>query len=114
MGTDKKVSKMPNEILMLANSIQLKDFTIAQLAAMIRKDWVAATKQAELYLLAMEQITTIEDSYKGESGKHIVAYFLCNAVQWKGSLAHSIKTELQNRINKEEEKQWQRTKPDAK
>ena len=81
------------------NTTQLKDLTIAQLAAMIRKDWAAIDKHAEPYLLGMECLSDIKDSYKEETGQHIIVYFLCNAVGWKGSLAHCIKAELQKRID---------------
>ena len=76
----------------------MKEMTIVELARMIRKDWEQVSPRAEPYLVAMEQLVDIKDTYGTDKGRMIVAYFLCNAVNWRGDLAHNIKKELNRRI----------------
>lgn len=76
----------------------MKQMTIKQIAAMIRKDWTKVDPHAEPYLKVMEQLTTIKDKYYADSGKMVVAYFLANAVSWRGDLARNIKKELNRRL----------------
>lgn len=70
------------------------------IAREIRVDWVAQGKTfatARPYMLAMQQLTSINDKYLEESGRSIVRYFLANAGTWRGDVARRVKVEL-NRI----------------
>jgi hypothetical protein len=49
---------------------------------------------AEPYLSAMYSLDNIDDNYGADSGRSIVAYFLSNAISWKGEKAREIKKEL--------------------
>jgi hypothetical protein len=98
---------------LFANTTNLKDLTIAQLAEMIRKDWGEINRHAAPYLIAMETLTTIQDNHEKDSGKFIVANFLSMAVDWKGSLAHAIKAELKRRIEDDNEHHTHRFTPNT-
>lgn len=76
----------------------MKNFTISQLAAMVRKDWQPVDTRAEPYLSAMEHLNNISDVYMSDQGEHIVAYFLANALTWRGDLAKNVKKELNRRL----------------
>ena len=60
----------------------------------IRADWKNVWFGAEPYLCAMETLNTVNDDYGCDSGKSIVAYFLGNAMTWRGETARRIKAEL--------------------
>lgn len=65
------------------------------IASEIRKDWGAKINgAARPYLDAMSSLDKITDSYGLDSGKGIVAYFLCNAGTWRGEVAKRVKAEL--------------------
>jgi len=64
----------------------------------IKKDWQKVYFGAVPYLDAMYQLDKISDNYGCDSAKSIVAYFLCNASQWKGDKAREIKKELNKMI----------------
>lgn len=42
----------------------------------------------------MYSLNSIDDKYVMDSGRSIVAYFLSNALSWKGEKAREIKKEL--------------------
>jgi hypothetical protein len=70
-----------------------------QIANEIKKDWRATAKNgiyfgAVPYLDAMSSLDKITDNYGMDSGKSIVLYFLCNANNWRGSVAKRVKAEL--------------------
>jgi hypothetical protein len=67
---------------------------IYEIAEEIRKDWKNVNYAAKPYLDAMQSLDKITDNYIMDSGKSIVAYFLCNASQWRGDVAKRIKAEL--------------------
>jgi hypothetical protein len=77
--------------------MNLEDKTIAQIAAIIRKDWQKVNFAAELYLSAMECLSDINHQIGFDSGKSIVLYFLSNASAWRGETAKAVKLELKNR-----------------
>lgn len=60
----------------------------------IYKDWNKINYAAKPYFDAMYQLDKITDNYGMDTAKSIVAYFLCNASQWKGDKAREIKKEL--------------------
>lgn len=76
--------------------------TIAELAAIISKDWRAQGKGiyfgAKPYIDAMYSLQSVNDNYGCDSGRSIVAYFLGNAQTWKGETAKAVKKELNKRI----------------
>lgn len=76
----------------------LKELTIGQIAAIIRKDWLKINFAAKPYLDAMKYLDDLYDSYGYDSGRSIVSYFLSNAGTWRGPTAKAIKSELKSRI----------------
>ena len=49
---------------------------------------------ARPYLLAMFQLSSINDTYGHDTGRSIVNYFLTNVAGWRGPTARRIKAEL--------------------
>lgn len=49
---------------------------------------------ARPYWSAMLQLQTIGDNYGFDNARDIVVRFLCNAGQWRGPVARSVKLEL--------------------
>lgn len=78
--------------------MDISKMSLSEIAQVIRKDWAKVNFAAEPYLEAMETLQSVNDMYFLDSGKMIVAYFLCNASTWKGEVAKSIKAELKKRI----------------
>jgi len=65
------------------------------IASEIRKDWGAKIYfGAKPYLLAMSQLSDIDEYYGMDSADSIVRYFLSNSSTWRGETARSIKKEL--------------------
>lgn len=61
----------------------------------IARDWGAKmSPHARPYWAALCVMEKVSDSYYMDSGRDIVARFLCNAGQWRGPVARAIKTEL--------------------
>ena len=60
----------------------------------VRRDWQRVNFAAEPYLLAMEALGTMDDSYGADSARSVVVYFLSNASSWRGPVARSAKSEL--------------------
>jgi hypothetical protein len=83
---------------MKGNVMELKNKTIAQIAAIISQDWKKVYFGARPYLSAMFSLESVQDNYGMDSGRSIVTYFLCNAQQWKGEVAREVKKELNRRI----------------
>jgi hypothetical protein len=65
-----------------------------EIAAEIRKDWRPVGSAAAPYLDAMRKLNAISDRFYEDSGRSVVAYFLCNASSWRGETARRIKAEL--------------------
>ena len=76
----------------------VKDLSISAIARLIKKDWTKVYFGAVPYLDAMYSLRTVKDTFGCDSGKSIVAYFLCNASTWRGETAKIIKAELNKRI----------------
>ena len=60
----------------------------------IVRDWKKPYFGAVPYIEAMHTLDSINDPYYADSGKSIVAYFLGNAMTWRGETARRIKAEL--------------------
>jgi hypothetical protein len=72
------------------------------IAREIRVDWVAQGKQfsaARPYMLAMQTMATLDDSYGLDNARSIVNYFLANAGTWKGEVARRVKAELKRMLD---------------
>ena len=78
-------------------TMNLEDKTIAELAAIIRKDWQKVNFAAKPYLSAMDCLSDINHQIGYDSGKSVVLYFLSNAGTWRGEIAKAVKLELKNR-----------------
>jgi len=73
--------------------------SLAGIAREVYKDWGAKVNfAAKPYLEAMATLQSVDEDYYAESGKSIVAYFLCNATSWRGEVAREVKKELKKRI----------------
>ena len=65
------------------------------IASEISKDWGNKVNFGAVpYLGAMRSLNSVNDPYGQDSGKSIVAYFLCNAGTWRGEVARRVKKEL--------------------
>lgn len=93
---------MEKTIIYIASQTDYANMPLSQLATIIRKDWRAQPKginfAAKPYLDAMFSLNSVTDNYGADSGRSVVAYFLCNAATWKGEIAKAIKKELNKRI----------------
>ena len=78
-------------------TMNLENKTIAEIAAIIRKDWQKVNFAAKPYLSAMDCLADINHQIGYDSGKSIVLYFLSNASAWRGEIAKAVKLELKNR-----------------
>jgi hypothetical protein len=67
---------------------------LSTIANEVRRDWKKVYFGAVPYLDAMSTLNAISDNYYSDSGRSIVAYFLANAMTWKGDKAREIKKEL--------------------
>lgn len=76
----------------------MKEKSLSEIAAIIRKDWKNVYFGAVPYLQAMATLETVKDNYGYDSGRSIVAYFLSNAGTWRGPIAREVKKELNKRI----------------
>jgi hypothetical protein len=76
----------------------LTTMSISQIAKLIMKDWGVVGYAAKPYLMAMNELNTVNDNYGLDTGSSVVRYFLSNASSYRGPLARAIKTELRNRI----------------
>ena len=71
--------------------------TLAQLASVIRRDWVTVYYGASPYIHAMSSLNSIDDNYYLDDARTIVLYFLSNASTWRGEVARKVKAELKRR-----------------
>ena len=78
-------------------TMNLENKSIAEISAIIRKDWQKVNYAAKPYLAAMESMQSVAHSFGYDSGKSIVLYFLSNASAWRGEIAKAVKLELKNR-----------------
>lgn len=77
-----------------------------KLAAMALADWgPPGPRPRPLYQVfsmpyaqAMLSLSKVSDRYGMDDGEDIVLRFLCNAAQWKGSIAKIVKDELHTHI----------------
>jgi|TARA_Y100000034_G_C6728763_1_gene322749 hypothetical protein len=75
------------------------EMSLADIAQAIYKDWGSKVNfAAKPYLEAMATLQSVKDMYYCDTGKSIVAYFLCNATSWRGEVAREVKKELNKRI----------------
>lgn len=81
-----------------SNAEALKNYSISQIAGVIRRDWKPVYFGAVPYLSAMSSLEKISDAYGYDDGRSIVAYFLANAGTWKGEMARTVKKELNRRL----------------
>lgn len=76
----------------------MTDRKLSVIAAEIKADWSKIGKgvspYAKPYLDAMAELYSINDNYYEDSGDSVVAYFLVNAMSWKGEVAKRVKAEL--------------------
>lgn len=77
--------------------MNLENKTIAEIAAIIRKDWKKVNYAAKPYLEAMQSLHSVRSSFGYDTGKSVVLYFLSNAGTWRGDVAKAVKLELKNR-----------------
>jgi hypothetical protein len=76
----------------------LKQLTIAGIAKLIIKDWGVPNYAAKPYLIAMNELQTLNSQYGLDSGASIVRYFLANASSYRGPIAKAVKAELRLRL----------------
>jgi len=67
---------------------------LSTIAIEVYSDWTNIYFGAVHYLKAMSTLYSIEDSYKFDSGRSVVAQFLFYAKNWKGEVAGRVKKEL--------------------
>jgi len=77
--------------------MKLENQTLAEISAIIRKDWKSVNYAAKPYLDAMASLASVNSSFGYDTGKSIVLYFLSNASAWRGDVAREVKKELKNR-----------------
>lgn len=70
--------------------------TIREIAQEIHCEWPNCHFTAYPYLQAMLELKTVDDVYGVESGRDIVAYFLSNALSFRGEAARRLKKELKD------------------
>jgi hypothetical protein len=79
--------------------LQLPRAPIAQIAAIILKDWGSSVNYAaKPYLRAMLSLTNLQSMHGADDGRSIVQYFLSNAQTWRGPIARVVKAELNKRL----------------
>lgn len=66
-----------------------------EIAAEIAEQWRPVYYAAVPYLSAMQELSSIDDSFGFDSARSIVLYFLSNARTWRGAEARRLKSELQ-------------------
>jgi hypothetical protein len=71
-----------------------------EIAREIRNDWKKVYFGAVPYLNAMQTLDSINDKYDMDGGRTIVAYFLANAMTWKGETARRVKAELNKMLKR--------------
>ena len=81
-----------------ANIPDLKTLTISGIAKLIIKDWKIVNYAAKPYLMAMNELKTINDKVGFDNGASIVRYFLSNASSYRGDVARAVKIELRKRL----------------
>lgn len=75
--------------------METKKRPIFKIAQDISKDWGTKVNfGAKPYLVAMFDVTNIDDYYKYELAGDVVRRFLANAGTWRGETARKIKNEL--------------------
>jgi hypothetical protein len=67
---------------------------IFQIANDIIEHWPNVHYAAKPYLDAMQQLTTMQDSYGEDSARTVITYFLANAASFRGEDARRLKAEL--------------------
>jgi len=64
----------------------------------IRQDWENIHYSAVPYLNALSDLESVDDPFRNDAGRSIVAYFLANAITWRGETARRIKKELRSML----------------
>lgn len=64
------------------------------IAQEIIRDWKRPYFGAVPYLNVMRHLNSIDDNYMHDSARSIIAYFLANAMTWRGETARRVKKEL--------------------
>ena len=82
-----------------ALKIQLPQAPIAQIANIIRKDWIKVSPYALPYLQAMSHLSSDKDRFYADDAQSICLYFLANAGTWRGEIAKIVKAELKRRFS---------------
>lgn len=72
--------------------------TLHAIAKEIKANWPNVNYAAQPCLVAMSQMTSIDDMYGMEYGDMIVLRFLSNANGWRGEAAKRIKAELNAQV----------------
>ncbi len=70
-----------------------------EIALDVFRTWKNPSVHAFPYLEAMRKLDKVGDMYGCEYGDMIVAYFLSNAVHWRGSDARRVKKELKQMLD---------------
>ncbi len=76
----------------------LENYSLSQIADIIYSDWKNISSEAELYLRAMSNLSSIQDTYGDDDAESIVRYFLSNAQKWKGQTAKAVKKHLKKLV----------------
>ena len=84
---------MTRSIQLIARDI-VADMALQSLQQKKSIRWKDKFPHAAPYIEAMRELDKISDNFYLDSGSEIVQRFLCNANQWRGDVARSIKAEL--------------------
>lgn len=82
----------------MKSSASLPPRPIYVIANEIEADWSPIGVTARPYLVAMKELSSIEEDYYSDAGRSVVAYFLANAGGWKGPIARRVKLELREML----------------
>lgn len=72
--------------------------SLSAIAKDILRDWKNMCVYAKPYVLAMSDLSTLDDGYWFEDGESIVLKFLANAQTWRGEVARKVKQELREML----------------
>jgi hypothetical protein len=76
------------------------EYTISQLSDVIFDDWGdSISLYAYPYAEAMADIETLDDMYGLDSAPLVVANFLSAAEEWNSDVGHTVRNELQRRLD---------------
>ena len=78
--------------------IDLTEYSIQELAALVVLDWKRVDPYAGEYLMALLRVKNIGDKYFLDDVDDIVSRFLINAGTWRGEMARTVKFEFKRRL----------------